>query len=78
MNWWEKQYEEVEVIAELVKNLVKKCFNTSVGYGYIKKYNILSKWYEEVYRKIKNLQKDRELKKSKDRAIELFIWTLKN
>lgn len=74
----EKQYEEVEVIAELVKSLVKENASTPQSQDeYIKKYESLSKRYEEEYRKLENLQKDKELGKSKDKAMEVFIENLK-
>ena len=74
----EKQYEEVEVIAELVKSLVKENASTAQSQDeYIKKYNNLSKRYEEEYRKLENLQKDKELRISQDKAMEVFIENLK-
>ena len=75
----EKEYEEVEVIAELVKSLVKENASTPQSQDeYIKKYESLSNKYEEEYRKLENLQKDKELRISKDKAMEVFIVNLKN
>lgn len=74
----EKQYEEVEVIAELVKSLVKENASTPQSQDeYIKKYNNLSKRYEEEYKKLENLQNDKELRISKDKAMQVFIENLK-
>lgn len=44
---------------------------------YIKKYNNLSKRHEEEYKKLENLQKEKELRTSKDKAMEIFIENLK-
>lgn len=75
----EKQYEEVEAIAERVKHLVKDNASTPQSQDeYVKKYNKLSERYEEEYRKLENLQKDKELRISKDKAMEVFIANLKN
>lgn len=74
----EKQYEEIEVIAERVRGLVKENASTPQSQDeYIKKYNSLSKRYEEEYKKLENLQKDKELRISKDKAMEVFIENLK-
>ncbi len=74
----EKQQAEVEVIAERVRGLVKENTSTLQSQDeYIKKYNNLSKRYEEEYKKLENLQKDKELRISKDKAIEVFIDNLK-
>lgn len=74
----EKQNEKIEVIAERVKHLVKENASTPQSQDeYIKKYNSLSKRYEEEYRKLENLQKDKELRISKDKAMEVFIEILK-
>ena len=45
---------------------------------YIKKYESLSNKYEEEYRKLENLQKDKELRISRNKAMEVFIMNLKN
>lgn len=74
----ERQTEEIEVIAERVKHLVKENASTPQSQDeYIKKYNSLSKRYEEEYKKLENLQQDKELRKSKDKAMEVFIENLK-
>lgn len=59
----EKQYEEVEAIAEIVRSLVRE--NASIPQSqddYIKKYESLNKRYEEEYKKLEDLQKDKELR----------------
>src|SRR5690554_6866540 len=74
----EKQTEELEIIVEKVKHLVKENASTPQSQDeYIKKYNSLSKRYEEEYRKLKNLQMDKELRLSKDKAMEVFMENLK-
>ena len=74
----EKQYEDIEVIAERVKHLVKDNASSPQSQDeYIKKYNSLSKRYEEEYKKLENLQKDKEFRKSQDKAMEVFIENLK-
>lgn len=66
------------MIAERVKSLVKENASTAQSQDeYIKKYNNLSKRYEEEYRKLENLQKDKELRISQDKAMEVFIENLK-
>lgn len=67
------------MIAERVKHLVKENASSPQSQDeYIKKYNALSKKYEEEYRKLENLQKDKELRISQDKAMEVFIMNLKN
>ena len=74
-----KQQEKVEMIAEIVKNIVRENASTPQSQDeYIKKYESLSKRYEEEYRKLENLQKDKELRISKDKAMEVFIENLKS
>ena len=75
----EKQTGKIEVIAKLVRSLVKENASTPQSQDeYIKKYKSLSNKYEEEYRKLENLQKDKELRISKDKAMEVFIMNLKN
>src|SRR5690554_5238973 len=74
----ERQTEEIEVIAERVRHLVKENASTLQSQDeYIIKYNSLSKRYEEEYKKLENLQKEKELRKSKYKAMEVFIENLK-
>jgi hypothetical protein len=74
----EKQNNEIEAIAERVRGLVKENASTPQSKEeYIQKYEGLSKRYEEEYRKLENLQIDKELRKSKDKAMEVFIENLK-
>lgn len=75
----EMQHAEVEAIADKVKVIVKENASTLQSQDeYTKKYEGLSKRYEEEYRKLENLQKDKELRKSQDKAMEVFIETLKS
>lgn len=74
----EKQTKELEIIVERVKHLVKENASTPQSQDeYIKKYNSLSKRYEEEYKKLDKLQQDKELRKSQDKAMEVFIENLK-
>lgn len=73
------QHAEVGAIADKVKVIVKENASTLQSQDeYTKKYEGLSKRYEEEYRKLENLQKDKELRKSQDKAVEVFIETLKS
>ena len=66
------------VIEDKVKILVKENASTPQSQDeYIQKYEGLSKRYEEEYGKLENLQRDKELRKSKDKAMEVFIENLK-
>ena len=61
-----------------MKNLVRENASTPQSQDdYIKKYNNLSKRYEEEYKRLENLQKDKELRISKNKAKEVFINNLK-
>jgi len=73
-----KQTEEIEDISERVKSIVKENTSTPQSQNeYLKKYNKLSKSYEEEYKKLENLQQDKELRESQDKAMEVFIENLK-
>src|SRR5690554_5391007 len=73
-----KQQEEVEMIAEYVRGIVKENASTLQSQDdYLKKYNNLSKRYEEEYIKLENIQKDKEFRISKDKAMKVFIENLK-
>ena len=75
----EKQNNEIEAIVERVRGLVKDNASTPQSQDeYIKKYESLSKRYEEEYRKLENLQKDKELRITKDKAMGVFIANVKN
>ena len=72
-----KKTEEIEDIAERVKNMVKENASTPQSQDeYIKTYNKLSIIYEEEYKKLENLQRDKELRISQDKAMEVFIVNL--
>mgnify|MGYP000983012126 CR=1 FL=1 len=61
------------------ENLVKENASTPQSQDeYIMKYESLRKRYEEEYTKLGNLQKDKELRVSKSKAMEVFIENLKN
>lgn len=73
-----KEQEEIEVIPETVKVLVKENASTPQSKDeYIKNYEGLSKRYEVEYRKLDNLLKDKGQRKSKGKAMEVFIENLK-
>ena len=75
----EKQNDEIEMVAERVRGIVKENASTLQSQDdNIKKYESLSKRYEEEYRKLENLQKDKEIRISKDKAMEVFIENIKN
>lgn len=59
----EKQNDEIEMVAERVRGIVRENASTLQSQDdNIKKYESLSKRYEEEYRKLENLQKDKELR----------------
>ncbi|MGI6677027.1 MAG: recombinase family protein [Bacilli bacterium] len=74
----EKQYEEIEVIAERVKHLVKDNASTPQSQDeYVKKYNKLSERYEEEYLKLEKIKMEKEFRISQDKTMNMFIENLK-
>jgi uncharacterized protein (DUF3084 family) len=72
------QLEETEVVAEMVKAAVKENASTAQSQdGYLKKYNNLNKRYEDAVSKLEKLKAERTLRQQQDKAMSLFIRTLK-
>lgn len=73
-----RQLEETEVVAEMVKAAVKENASTAQSQdGYLKKYNSLNKRYEDAVSKLEKLKAERTLRQQQDKAMSLFIRTLK-
>lgn len=73
-----RQFEETEVVAEMVKAVVKENASTAQSQdGYLKKYNSLNKRYEDAVSKLEKLKVERTLRQQQDKAMSLFIRTLK-
>lgn len=74
----ERQLEETQVVAELVKVLVKENASTAQSQeAYLKKYEALTKRYETAAAELERLQSLRALRQQQDKSIALFIRTLK-
>lgn len=74
----ERQLEETQVVAELVKAAVRE--NASMAQSqeaYLKKYDALTKRYETAVAELERLQSLRTLRSQQDKAMSLFIRTLK-
>ena len=73
-----RQLEETEVVAELVKAAVKENASTVQSQEeYLKKYNSLSKRYEDAFGVLENLKAERTLRQQQEKSMSLFIRTLK-
>ena len=73
-----RQLEETEVVAELVKAAVKENASTAQSQEeYLRKYNSLSKRYEDAVGVLENLKAERTLRQQQDKSMSLFIRTLK-
>ena len=74
----DRQMEETQVIAELVKAAVKENASTSQPQeDYLKKYKTLTARYETVAKELERLQAERNRLHQQDKAMSLFIRTLK-
>ena len=74
----ERQVEETQVVAELVKAVVKENASTAQSQeAYLKKYEALTKRYETAAAELERLQSLRTLRSQQDKAMSLFIRTLK-
>ena len=70
--------EETEVVSELVKATVKENASTAQSQEeYLKKYNSLNKRYEDAVGLLEKLKAEQALRKQQDKAMSLFIRTLK-
>lgn len=73
-----RQFEETEVVAEMVKAAVQENASTAQSQDkYLKKYNSLNKRYEDAVSKLEKLKAERTLRQQQDKAMSLFIRTLK-
>ena len=73
-----RQFEETEVVAEMVKAAVQENASTAQSQDkYLKKYNSLNKRYEDAVSKLEKLKTERTLRQQQDKAMSLFIRTLK-
>lgn len=74
----ERQLEETQVVAELVKAAVKENATTAQSQeSYYKKYETLTKRYEAAAAELERLQNLRSIRSQKDKAMALYIRTLK-
>ena len=74
----ERQLEETQIIAELVKAAVKDNAVTAQSQeAYLKKYETLTKRYKTATTEMARLQNFRTLRSQKDKAMALYIRTLK-
>lgn len=74
----ERHLEETQIVAELVKAAVKDNAVTAQSQeAYLKKYESLTKRYETEAAELARLQNLRTLRSQKDKAVALYIRTLK-
>lgn len=74
----ERQLEETQVVAELVKAAVKENASTAQSQeAYLKKYEALTARYETVAAELERLQALRISRSQTDRQMALYIRTLK-
>ena len=74
----EQQREETQVVAELVKAAVKENASTAQSQeAYLKKYDALTKRYEAAAAELERLQNLRSTRSQQDKAMGLYIRTLK-
>ena len=74
----ERQLEETQVVAELVKAAVKDNASTAQSQkAYLEKYEVLTQRYETAVAELDRLQNLRSIRSQKDKAMALYIRTLK-
>jgi len=74
----EQKEQEVDVIAGIVKEIVKENASTAVAQAeYTRKYEGLSKRYEDTVAELEKLRAERTLREQQDKAMGLYIRTLK-
>jgi site-specific DNA recombinase len=74
----DRQMEETQVVAELVKAAVKENASTAQSQeAYLKKYESLTARYETAAKELERLQAERTRLGQQDKAMGLFIRTLK-
>ena len=70
--------EECEIVAELVRSLVKENSSTAQSQEeYLKKYDSMNKRYEDLICELEKMRAERTSRQQKDKAMSLFIRTLK-
>ena len=74
----EQKTQEGEVIAGMVRELVKQNASTAVAQDeYARKYDSLSRHYDSVIEELKKLNDERTLREQKDKAMGIYIRTLR-
>lgn len=74
----EQRSAEVKVVAELVNALVKENASTVQSQeAYLKRYEELTKRYEKARSELERLQDERTRRSQRDKAMALYIRTLK-
>ena len=74
----DRHMEETRVVAELVKAAVKENASTAQSQdAYLKKYESLTARYETASKELERLQAERTRRSQQDKAMRLFIRTLK-
>ena len=74
----ERQLEETQVVAELVKAAVKENASTAQSQeAYLRKYEALTERYEKAAAELERLQNLRTTQRQKDKKMALYIRTLK-
>lgn len=74
----EQRSAELQVVAELVKALFKKNASTVQSQeAYLKRYEDLTKRYEKIRSELEHLQDERTRRSQRDKAMALYIRTLK-
>lgn len=74
----ERQLEETQVVAELVKAAVKENASTAQSQeAYLKRYEALTERYEKAATELERLQNLRTTQRQKDKKMALYIRTLK-
>ena len=74
----ERRFEETQIVAELVKAAVKENATTTQSQkACLEKYEALTKRYETAVAELERLQNLRTLSSQKDKAMALYIRTLK-
>ena len=74
----ERQLEETQVVAELVKAAVKENASTAQSQeAYLKKYEALTERYEKAAAELERLQNLRTARSQQDKKMALYIRTLK-
>lgn len=74
----ERQLEEAQVVAELVKAAVKENASTAQSQeAYLKKYEALTERYEKAAAELEKLQSLRTTRSQQDKKMALYIRTLK-